>query len=201
MEVPQAIEKVLVFKSEQVQMLSVDPDTVAQPVTVEEEKGLSRDSSNVPLISAEDKTKERVDLDDDDEIEEKKPKLCVPKRKLKKLSRMTVSKLQHKVNLKASRNIVLVPQHWSFERKYSQDKGGIEKLAWKLPDFIKRIGIMKVRQLFRERENRKITKIQMRKRLRLKLRTHDKHLRWTAAGEKLRGEIGTENGKRSGSLI
>ncbi|GFS47983.1 hypothetical protein TNIN_140011 [Trichonephila inaurata madagascariensis] len=38
MEVPQAIEKVLVFKSEQVQMLSVNPDAVTQPVTVEEEK-------------------------------------------------------------------------------------------------------------------------------------------------------------------
>ncbi|GFX01626.1 hypothetical protein TNCV_3971261 [Trichonephila clavipes] len=55
MEVPQAIEKVLVFKSEQVQMFSADPDAVAQPVAVEEEKGLSRDSSDVPLIFAEDK--------------------------------------------------------------------------------------------------------------------------------------------------
>ncbi|GFX19614.1 hypothetical protein TNCV_2075221 [Trichonephila clavipes] len=41
-EVPQAIKKVLVFKSEQAQMLSVDPDAVAQLVTVEEEKGLPR---------------------------------------------------------------------------------------------------------------------------------------------------------------
>ncbi|GFW38776.1 hypothetical protein TNCV_3881431 [Trichonephila clavipes] len=44
MEVLQAIEKVLVFKSERAQMLSVDPDAVAQLVAVEEEKGLSRDS-------------------------------------------------------------------------------------------------------------------------------------------------------------
>ncbi|GFV84815.1 hypothetical protein TNCV_4297971 [Trichonephila clavipes] len=48
----------IVFKSEPAQILSVDPDIVAQPVAVEEEKGLSRDSSNVPPISAEDETYE-----------------------------------------------------------------------------------------------------------------------------------------------
>ncbi|GFS41963.1 putative splicing factor 3b subunit 2 [Trichonephila inaurata madagascariensis] len=90
--------------------------------------------------------KERVDLDDN-EIEEKTLKL--PKRKLKNLSRITGTELQQKVNLKASSN----PQHWSFKRKYSQDKGGIEKLAW-----IKRIGIIKVRQSLREREDQKTTK-------------------------------------------
>ncbi|GFV79858.1 hypothetical protein TNCV_1726831 [Trichonephila clavipes] len=74
---------------------------VEQPVAVEEEKGLSRDSSNVPPISAEDETYE---------IKEK-PKS--PKRKLKELSRMSVTKLQRKVNLHASTNIVLVPQRWN----------------------------------------------------------------------------------------
>ncbi|GFX55631.1 hypothetical protein TNCV_269191 [Trichonephila clavipes] len=103
----------------------VDPDAVAQPVAVEEEKGLSRDSSNIPPISAEDETYE---------IKEK-PKL--PKRKLKELSRMSVTKLQRKVNLKASNNIVLVPQYWSFKREYSQNKREIGKLAWKLLGFIK----------------------------------------------------------------
>ncbi|GFR23740.1 uncharacterized protein TNCT_172301 [Trichonephila clavata] len=50
MEVPQAIEKVLVFKGERAQMLSVNPDAVAQPIIVGEGKGLSRDSPKVPLI-------------------------------------------------------------------------------------------------------------------------------------------------------
>ncbi|GFW68645.1 putative splicing factor 3b subunit 2 [Trichonephila clavipes] len=127
-----------------------DPDILAQPVDFEKEKGLSRDLSNTPLISAE------------DEIEEK-PKL--PKRKLKKLSRMTVAELQQKVNLKASCNNIIIPQHWCFKRKYSQDKSGIEKLAWKLPDFIKPDGIMKVRRSSRETENRKTTKVKMRKRV------------------------------------
>ncbi|GFW58397.1 hypothetical protein TNCV_2635671 [Trichonephila clavipes] len=114
MKVPQAIEKVLVFKSERVQIFSVDPDAVAQPVTVEEEKGLSMDSSNVRLISAE------------DEIAEEKPKL--PKRKFKKFNRMTVAELQQKENLKASSNIIIISKNWCFKRKYSQDKSGIGKL-------------------------------------------------------------------------
>ncbi|GFR21931.1 hypothetical protein TNCT_337491 [Trichonephila clavata] len=36
-------------------MLSVDLDAVAQPAVVGEEKGSSRDSSNVPLVHANDK--------------------------------------------------------------------------------------------------------------------------------------------------
>ncbi|GFY30500.1 transposon Ty3-I Gag-Pol polyprotein [Trichonephila clavipes] len=56
---------------------------------------------------------------------------------------MTVAESQQKVNLKASSNVILIPLHRSVKRKYSQDKGGMEKLAWKLPDFIKRIDIMK----------------------------------------------------------
>ncbi|GFX59256.1 hypothetical protein TNCV_4304881 [Trichonephila clavipes] len=92
--------------------------------------------------------KERIDFDDA-EIEEEKPKLS--KRKLTNLSRMTVAELQQKVNLKASSNIILIPLHRIFKCEYSQDKGGMEKIAWKLPDFIKRIGIMEVR-LHYERE-------------------------------------------------
>ncbi|GFS57686.1 hypothetical protein TNCV_1402961 [Trichonephila clavipes] len=52
-EVSQAIGKVLVFRIDQVQMLSADRDAVAQPVAVEKKKGLS----NAPLISAEDETR------------------------------------------------------------------------------------------------------------------------------------------------
>ncbi|GFY39444.1 uncharacterized protein TNIN_335641 [Trichonephila inaurata madagascariensis] len=85
----------------------------------------------------------------------------------KKLSRMTVAKLQQTVDLKASSNMLLIPQYWSFRREYSQDKRGKEKLAWKLRDFIKRDGTMKIRQSSRETENRD------KKRVRLKFRTHD----------------------------
>ncbi|GFU69429.1 hypothetical protein TNCV_5123551 [Trichonephila clavipes] len=61
------------------------------PVDVRKDK--AKGDVNTAILS-----RERVDLDDD-EIEEEKPKLL--KRKLKKLSRMIVAKLQQKVNLKA----------------------------------------------------------------------------------------------------
>ncbi|GFV03627.1 uncharacterized protein TNCV_3548871 [Trichonephila clavipes] len=77
-------------------------------------------------------SKERIDFDED-EIQEEKPKF--PKRKCKNLSRRTVAELQQKVNLKASSNMVLIPQHWSFRHEYSQNKSGIGELAWKLTYF------------------------------------------------------------------
>ncbi|GFT37401.1 hypothetical protein TNCV_1211971 [Trichonephila clavipes] len=86
---------------------------------------------------------------------------------------MSVTKLKGKVNLKASNNIVLVSQHWSFKHEYSQDKRGIGTLAWKQPDFIKRTGNGKGRKSLRAREDQETRKFQMRKRVGLKLRTHD----------------------------
>ncbi|GFU57519.1 uncharacterized protein TNCV_3636831 [Trichonephila clavipes] len=161
LEVTQAIEKVLVSKGEPSQTRSTDQYAVAQSVVVEKEKEeisvdviKDKDESNPVILS-----KERIDFDED-EIEEEKLKL--PKRKRKNLNR-TVAELQQKVNLKASSNMVLIPQHWSFRGEYSQDKSGIGKLAWKLSDFIKRDGTVNIRRS--SRENRST-----RKRVRLKLR-------------------------------
>lgn len=144
------------------------------------------------------------DPDDDDKVEEEKPKLS--KRKLKKLSRMTVAELKQKVNrpelvemhdvtakdpvlllhLKASRNTVPVPRHWCFKRKYLQGKRGIEKPAFELPDFIKRTGIMEMRQALQEKEDQKTMKAKMRERVRPKLgkididyqKLHDAFFKW-----------------------
>ncbi|GFT13468.1 uncharacterized protein TNCV_2515171 [Trichonephila clavipes] len=165
MEVTQAIEKVLVAKAEQIQTRSTDQYAVAQSVVVEREKEEisvdvinDKDESNPVILS-----KERIDFDED-EIEEEKLKL--PKRKRKNLSRRTVAELQQKVNLKASSNMVLIPQHWSLRREYSQDKSGIGKLAWKLTDFIKRDGTVRIRRSLRENRG-------TRKRVRLKLRPQE----------------------------
>ncbi|GFU41431.1 uncharacterized protein TNCV_2171841 [Trichonephila clavipes] len=133
MEVTQAIEKVLVPKGEQVQTRSADQYAVAQSVVVEKEKEeisvdviKDKDDLNLVILS-----KERIDFDED-EIEEEKPKL--PERKLKKLSRITVAESQQKVNLKASSNVVLIPQDWSFRGDYSQDKVKWENLRgnWRI---------------------------------------------------------------------
>ncbi|GFW36234.1 uncharacterized protein TNCV_4930961 [Trichonephila clavipes] len=92
MEVPQAIEKVLVFKGEQVQTLSADQYAVAQSVAVEKEKEeisvdvIKDKGDRNPVILS----KERIDFDEN-EIVEEKPKFH--ERKPKKLSRMTVAKL------------------------------------------------------------------------------------------------------------
>ncbi|GFW94484.1 uncharacterized protein TNCV_2702051 [Trichonephila clavipes] len=166
MEVTQAIEKVLVSKGEQIQTRSTDQYAVAQSVVVEKEKEeisvdviKDKDESNPVILS-----KERIDFDED-EIEEEKLKL--PKReKTQKLKQKDSCRITTKVNLKASSNMVLIPQHWSLRREYSQDKSGIGKLAWKLSDFIKRDGTVKIRRS--SRENRST-----RKRVRLKLRPQD----------------------------
>ncbi|GFU83747.1 uncharacterized protein TNCV_858261 [Trichonephila clavipes] len=141
------------------------PEERSQSVVVEKEKEeisvdviKDKDDLNPVILS-----KERIDFHED-EIEDEKPKL--PKRKRKNLSRKTFAELQQKVNLKASSNMVLIPKHWNFRREYSQDKSGMGKLAWKLADFIKRDGTVKIRRS--SRENRST-----RKRFRLKLRTHD----------------------------
>ncbi|GFR27869.1 hypothetical protein TNCT_525881 [Trichonephila clavata] len=50
------------FKGERAKMLSVDPDAVAQPVAIGEEKCLSRDSFNVPPISADEEMYEEKEV-------------------------------------------------------------------------------------------------------------------------------------------
>ncbi|GFU82860.1 uncharacterized protein TNCV_266571 [Trichonephila clavipes] len=140
LEVPQAIEKVLVSKGEQVQTHSADQYAVAQSVVVKKEK----EEISVDVIKDKDDLnpvilrKERIGFDVI-EIEEKKPKLPI---RIGKNLRMTFAELQQKVNLKASSNMVLIPQHWSFRDEYSQDKSEMRKLAWKLTDFIEQDGTM-----------------------------------------------------------
>ena len=47
------------------------------------------------------------------------------------------------VYLKAYRNTVPVPRHWSQRRKFLMGKRGMEKPPFKLPDFIEATGIQK----------------------------------------------------------
>lgn len=56
------------------------------------------------------------------------------------------------VYLKAYRNTVPVPRHWCLKRKYLQGKRGLEKSAFKLPDFIADTGIAKIRDSLLEQE-------------------------------------------------
>ncbi|GFR07851.1 uncharacterized protein TNCT_119421 [Trichonephila clavata] len=142
-------------KSERAKMLSVDPDAVARPVAIGEEKRLSRDSFNVPPISADEMYQEKEETSVD-----------VIKDKTKDVNPVCVNS-----NLKVSSNVIFVPHHSCFNRKNSLDKRGVEKHALELHDFIKRFGIMRRRQALRERT--KTTKAKLHKRVRLKLRLRE----------------------------
>lgn len=55
------------------------------------------------------------------------------------------------VHLKAYRNTIPVPRHWSQKRKYLQGKRGLEKPPFKLPPFIAATGIGEMRQAYNEK--------------------------------------------------
>jgi splicing factor 3B subunit 2 len=130
------------------------------------------------------------DDDDDDEVvktEDDGPKIS--KKKLKKLTRLTVAQLKQLVSrpdvvemqdvtardprllvhLKAARNSVPVPRHWCYKRKYLQGKRGIEKTPFELPDFIKATGIEEMRAALQEKEDQKTLKSKMREKVRPKM--------------------------------
>ncbi|GFV20326.1 uncharacterized protein TNCV_4140891 [Trichonephila clavipes] len=59
---PQVTEKVLPPESERAKMLSVNPDVLAQPDTIREEKGLSRVLLNFADEMCEEKEETSVDV-------------------------------------------------------------------------------------------------------------------------------------------
>jgi len=161
-------------------------------------------------------------LEDDDMVEEEdteaggEPK--VSKRKLKKLNRLSVAELKQLVarpdvvemhdvtardprllvHLKSTRNTVPVPRHWCFKRKYLQGKRGIEKPPFDLPEFIKKTGIMEMREALQEKEEAKGVKSKMREKVRPKLgkididyqKLHDAFFKWqTKPRMTLHGDI------------
>ena len=62
------------------------------------------------------------------------------------------------VFLKAYKNTVPVPRHWSQKRAFLQGKRGIEKPPWELPDFIRATGIQKIRDHYADKEGEKTMK-------------------------------------------
>lgn len=149
----------------------------------------------------------QADDDDDDMNDGKKDdKEKLSKRKLKKLTRLSVAELKQLVNrpdvvemhdvtardpkllvqLKAHRNTVQTPRHWCFKRKYLQGKRGIEKPPFDLPAFIKKTGIMEMRESLQEKDEAKTLKAKMRERARPKMgkididyqKLHDAFFKW-----------------------
>jgi splicing factor 3B subunit 2 len=106
--------------------------------------------------------------DDDDEVDQSK----TSKKKRKLAGRISVSDLKTLVKrpdvvevwdttsadpkllvyLKAYRNTVGVPRHWSSKRKYMAGKRGVEKPPFKLPSYIESTGIAKIRQAIMDKQ-------------------------------------------------
>ena len=70
----------------------------------------------------------------------------------------TASDPEFLVYIKASRNAVPVPRHWSQKRAFLAGKRGMEKPPFKLPTFIEATGIAKLRDSYAEREEQKSLK-------------------------------------------
>ncbi|KAL4431297.1 hypothetical protein ABPG75_006553 [Micractinium tetrahymenae] len=73
------------------------------------------------------------------------------------------------VFLKAYRNTVAVPRHWSQKRKYLQGKRGLEKPPFKLPEFIEATGIGEMRQAYLEKAESQKMKQKARERMQPKM--------------------------------
>jgi len=85
-------------------------------------------------------------------------KQLVPRADIVEAHDVTSSDPRLLVYIKAFRNTVPVPRHWCHKRKYLQGKRGIEKLPFKLPDFIADTGIAKIRDSILERDALKRSK-------------------------------------------
>jgi len=73
------------------------------------------------------------------------------------------------IHLKAYRNTVPIPRHWSHKSKYLQRKRGIEKPPFQLPEFIADTGIAKIRDSLLEAEEKAKAKSRARARVQPKM--------------------------------
>merc|ERR1719193_1553449 len=175
---------------------------------VKEETEVKKEEDKKAALDEEYKKVPKL-LEDDDMLEDKPDEQTenkISKRKLKKLSRLSVAELKQLVtrpdvvemhdvtardprllvHLKSTRNTVPVPRHWCFKRKYLQGKRGIEKPPFDLPDFIKKTGIMEMREALQEKEDKQGLKSKMREKARPKMgkididyqKLHDAFFKW-----------------------
>ncbi|KAH6621208.1 hypothetical protein B0J18DRAFT_457765 [Chaetomium sp. MPI-SDFR-AT-0129] len=134
--------------------------------------------------------KGEVFFDQDDEIpSEDEDAQNMSKKKRKKLNKLSIAELKalvrnpevvewHDVSssdprllvqIKAQRNIVPVPTHWSLKREYLSSKRGIEKPPFKLPNFISETGITEMRDAVLEKQAEQTLKQKQRERVQPKM--------------------------------
>lgn len=136
------------------------------------------------------KEKPEVYFDDDNEIpdeDDSEPKLS--KRKRKEMNKLSVAELKAMVrkpeivewtdtsapdprllvHIKAHRNVVPVPSHWSLKREYLSSKRGVEKPPFSLPKFIQETGISEMRDAALEKQEQSTLKQKTRERVQPKI--------------------------------
>ena len=69
---------------------------------------------------------------------------------------------------KAYKNAVQVPRHWSNKRSYMSAKRGVDKVPFKLPEYIEQTGIAKIRQAVLAKEAERDIKAKQRAKMRPK---------------------------------
>jgi splicing factor 3B subunit 2 len=69
---------------------------------------------------------------------------------------------------KSYRNAVQIPRHWSNKRNYLANKRGVDKIAFKLPEYIEQTGIAKIRQALIAKEAERDIKAKQRAKMRPK---------------------------------
>lgn len=133
-----------------------------------------------------------VFFDQDDDIpseEEQSGQQKMSKKKRKKLHKLSIAELKALVRnpevvewqdpsssdprllvqIKAQRNVVPVPGHWSLKREYLSSKRGIEKPPFKLPKFISDTGITEMRDAVLEKQSEQTMKQKQRERVQGKM--------------------------------
>ena len=136
--------------------------------------------------------KPEVYYDDDDEIpdeDEEKGEPKLSKKKRKEQNKLSVAELKALVakpetvdwtdtsasdprllvHIKAYRNVVPVPTHWSLKREYLSSKRGVEKPPFALPKFIQETGIAEMRDAVLEKQDQASLKQKQRERVQPKM--------------------------------
>lgn len=135
--------------------------------------------------------KPEVYFDDEDEIpdEEQENEPKISKKKRKELNKLSVAELKAMVrkpeivewtdtsasdprlliHIKAHRNVVPVPSHWSLKREYLSSKRGVEKAPFALPKFIQETGIAEMRDAALEKQEQSSLKQKQRERVQPKM--------------------------------
>ncbi len=136
--------------------------------------------------------KPEIYFDDDDEIPDEDEEKGVPKlskKARKEQNKLSVAELKALVkkpetvdwtdtsasdprllvHIKAYRNVVPVPAHWSLKREYLSSKRGVEKPPFALPKFIQETGIAEMRDAVLEKQDQASLKQKQRERVQPKM--------------------------------